>query len=380
MNTFGVFQTYYASTILTHETESNIAWIGSIQAFLLLAATLITGPLCDLGYTRPQLIISSVVSVFGMMMTSICKEYWQFMLAQAVCMGLGFSGIFITAVTIPPSYFTTKRAFTLGICAAGSSLGKHLCRSYQTTCLHVPGGVIYPIIFHKLVPRIGFPWTVRVLAFIMLGTLLISIACMKVRVQTRRKRNFIDISAFTQHPKYAIYNVACFFGYAGLYIPFFYIQQYSTEIAHTSSELAFYTIPILSAASIFGRIGPGFIADKLGELNTLLVCALISTILVFCWIAVREIAGVVVFCILYGFFSGSFVSLQAATVARLVPNMSVIGTWMGQCTFITGLGLLVGTPVAGVILNSGWVGLQCFCGGCIAVSTLCILASCIAKA
>lgn len=124
VNTFGEFQTSYSDTILAHETQSNISWIGSLQAFLLLAGTLVTGPLIDLGYARVQLVVSSVVAVFGMMMTSICTEYWQFMLAQAVCMGFGFSGIFITAVTIPPSYFTTKRAFTLGIAAAGSSLGK----------------------------------------------------------------------------------------------------------------------------------------------------------------------------------------------------------------------------------------------------------------
>lgn len=241
------------------------------------------------------------------------------------------------------------------------------------------GGVIYTILFHKLEPRIGFPWTARVLGFFMLGTLLISIFTIKVRIHKRTKRGWLDISAFIQYPSYSLYNVACFFGYAGLYIPFFYIQQYSTDVIHTSSDLAFWMLPILSAASTFGRIGPGFVADKLGEINTLLACALISTILAFCWIAVKSAAGSIVFCILYGFFSGSFVSLQAAIVARLVPNMGVIGTWMGMCAFITGLGLLVGTPLAGVILESGWVGLQCFCGACIAASTLFVLGTRLVK-
>jgi hypothetical protein len=35
------------------------------------------------------------------------------------------------------------------------------------------GGVIYPAIFHELQPRIGFGWATRVIAFIMLATLMI---------------------------------------------------------------------------------------------------------------------------------------------------------------------------------------------------------------
>lgn len=42
---FGAFQTFYEGDLLSHETPSNIAWIGSIQAFLLLLVGVITGPL-----------------------------------------------------------------------------------------------------------------------------------------------------------------------------------------------------------------------------------------------------------------------------------------------------------------------------------------------
>lgn len=50
MNTFGVFQTYYETGLLIQETPSNISWIGSIQAFLLLLCGLFAGPLFDMGY------------------------------------------------------------------------------------------------------------------------------------------------------------------------------------------------------------------------------------------------------------------------------------------------------------------------------------------
>lgn len=45
VNMFGAFQTFYENDLLSHESPSNISWIGSIQAFLLLLVGVFTGPL-----------------------------------------------------------------------------------------------------------------------------------------------------------------------------------------------------------------------------------------------------------------------------------------------------------------------------------------------
>lgn len=57
-------------------------------------------------------------------MTSLCTEYWQVMLAQAICIGLGCGCIFVPSVAILPQYFTTKKAIATGVAASGSSLGE----------------------------------------------------------------------------------------------------------------------------------------------------------------------------------------------------------------------------------------------------------------
>ena len=46
-NSFGVFQAYYMSNQLQNETTDRIAWIGSLQGFLIFAAGSIGGPLFD---------------------------------------------------------------------------------------------------------------------------------------------------------------------------------------------------------------------------------------------------------------------------------------------------------------------------------------------
>jgi hypothetical protein len=44
VNTYGVYQTYYAIDILQENSESTIAWIGSVQIFMLLFIGTLTGP------------------------------------------------------------------------------------------------------------------------------------------------------------------------------------------------------------------------------------------------------------------------------------------------------------------------------------------------
>lgn len=123
-NAFGAYQTYYEANLLKSQTPSQISWIGSIQAFLLLfVGGLITGPIFDAGYLRSLVIIGTIASVLGMMMTSLCKEYWQVILSQGVCVGIGAGCLFLPSVAVMPQYFTKRRAFATGIAAVGSSIG-----------------------------------------------------------------------------------------------------------------------------------------------------------------------------------------------------------------------------------------------------------------
>ena len=123
VNSFGVYQTYYVTGILSNETPSNISWIGSIQAFLLLLVGIGTGPIYDAGHFQNLIRLGSFLTVFGIMMTSISTEYYQVMLAQGICIGLGSGGLFIPSFALIPQYFSTRKAFATGVAASGSSLG-----------------------------------------------------------------------------------------------------------------------------------------------------------------------------------------------------------------------------------------------------------------
>lgn len=77
INTFGVFQTYYAADLLSHKSPSAISWIGSTQSFFLLVVGVVSGPLYDAGHLRLLLGTGASLTALGLMLTSIATEYWK---------------------------------------------------------------------------------------------------------------------------------------------------------------------------------------------------------------------------------------------------------------------------------------------------------------
>ena len=124
INTYGEYQTFYQVDFLSSESASNISWVGSIQAALLFIVGAATGPIYDAGHLRQLLVVGTFMTVFGMMMTSICKTYWQVFLAQGITVGIGNGCLFLSSVVIVSQYFTTKKAIATGIASLGSSLGQ----------------------------------------------------------------------------------------------------------------------------------------------------------------------------------------------------------------------------------------------------------------
>ena len=355
VTSFGVFQEFYSTQYLPTFSNTDISWIGTMQGFLLAFTSIFAGPILDRGHPHWLIMGGGFFVVFGLMMTSLSTTYWQLILAQGICIGIGTGAMFIVAVAIIPEWFRKHRAIATGLCATGSSLG----------------GIIYPIVFHQLQPKLGFGWTVRVMGFIALGTSLISLSVVKMRTLPPPRPKIVDFTGFREL-LFTFFAIVSFTGAMGLYIPFFFISEYAKQKSHLNPTLSFYMLPILSAGSIVGRTIPAIVADKYGSLKVLTFTTSASAILAFGWIGISDSApGLIIWALLYGAFSGAFVSLQTPTVAAITPDMRMVGGRMGMNNFCLALGVLVGNPIAGAINGMGsWAGMQAFCGVSLTISAI----------
>lgn len=87
ITTFGMFQSYYEQVL--PQSASAISWIGSIQVFLLFFIATFSGRAVDAGYFKLIWAVGAMLNLIGIFMTSLCNQFWQFFLAQGLCMGLG---------------------------------------------------------------------------------------------------------------------------------------------------------------------------------------------------------------------------------------------------------------------------------------------------
>jgi len=78
----GVFQDYYQTHQLSHLSSSTVAWIPSLETFFMFFWGPVIGKVYDNFGPRSLLLAGTFFHVFGLMMTSLSTEYYQFILAQ----------------------------------------------------------------------------------------------------------------------------------------------------------------------------------------------------------------------------------------------------------------------------------------------------------
>jgi MFS family permease len=125
--------------------------------------------------------------------------------------------------------------------------------------------------------------------------------------------------------------------------------------------------------SIFGRILPGIVADKVGRFNTMVVMTCLSAVFVLAvWLPAKSNAVIILFAALYGFSSGTFVSLLPALIAQ-ISDIRQIGVRTGTMFAVVSIAALCGEPIAGALVsanNGAYTYLQIFSGVMLAAGTV----------
>ncbi|KAL7410704.1 major facilitator superfamily domain-containing protein [Mrakia frigida] len=342
MASFGAFNSYYQTHILPGTRLDAIAGIGTVQAALSQGGTLFTGPCFDrYGPTR-CLIIGTTMYILGLMLTSlvrptlflICTQLWQLYLAQGVLVGLGMSWLFIIPLGCVSQWFDKRRGLAIGICISGPSVGS----------------IMWPLLLNLLPSKVGFGWTVRIIAFINLALLTFAIWAVKARLPPKKRNKLLNLAAFKE-PEYAAmaFGSGCFC--FSFFFFLYFIQTFTKAQSENFATFAPYTLMITNFSSGCGRILIGLTADHLGRLNSLSIWMLVSSVAMFAWMACHTIPSIIIVCIVFGFSSGGFASLQIVCLGEICTNPQELGTNCGQ-VIAFGAIWLVGSPLSGLLLGS----------------------------
>jgi MFS family permease len=330
---------------------------------------------------RQLVLAGTFLHVFGIMMTSLGTEYWQIMLAQGVCSALGVAAIFqpgerqphhshlqvfpLTSILIALNtihgWFSTNAGAAFGVVATGSSIG----------------GVIFPIMVTRLIKQVGFGWAMRTCGFLLLALLIVANLTVRAYHPPRpSKITSADLARPFHEPEFVMLTIGFFLFTFGIYVPINYlpVQALATDM---DVDLVEYLVPILNAASLFGRIFSGVLGDRIGRYNIFIAVGFLTSLWTLAlWIPVNTSSGIIAFAALFGFCSGAYVSLIAPLVAQISP-IREIGFRTGLLFLVAAVGGLTTSPINGAILAgpSGLTGIKVFAGVFCFAGTVSVMAS-----
>ncbi|KAI1781346.1 MFS general substrate transporter [Hypoxylon cercidicola] len=335
ITSFGIFQSTYEDMLQAE--SSTVSWIGTVQIFTLLLVGTISGRASDAGLVHEAVLGGTILIVLGMFMTSLATEYYQLFLAQGICIGLGMGILYIPGLSVPSSYFKARKPLAVAIIASGAG----------------SGGLVYPAMVQQLLPRVGFGWTIRSMAFVTLFVSILINLLLRVRIPARRSGPLADLHAFKELP-YIFFCVGFFLIYWAVYFAFYYIDLYGYKYASFTPLDSIDLLLVTNALGIPGRILPGFIAAHLlGPLNTAIPTAASVAIVLYCWPAVQHAHGpLYAWAVVYGLVASAIQSLFAVSLAALTEDLSQLGTRMGMVFSVVAFATLTGTPVAGAIIQA----------------------------
>ncbi|KAF9063316.1 MFS general substrate transporter [Rhodocollybia butyracea] len=360
MNAFGTFQAWYTTHQLSTFDASTIAWIGSLQLWVFFFSGGPIGYLYDMYGPRALMLVGTLCCVLGIMMTSISTQYYQYILSQGILFGLGVGLLFYPSLASVSTHFAKYRATATGIAVAGSGLG----------------GVVFPIMLQSLFVRVGFGWATRISG--LLCAVLCGIAVLTVsespRPTDRPTTQLMGLKCL-RDSSYMLLAAGGSLVALGWFIPYFYVVDYAQSLG-ISSHMSFVVLALMNAGGVFGRIAPAVLSDRIGRFNLLAPTSLIAGLLILVsWMFARSLPSLIVFSVLYGFFSGSFISVVTPCVAQ-ISDIREIGIRIGIMYSIISFPALIGGPVAGLILahnHGSYHGMIIFSGTTVVAGSLLFL-------
>ncbi|KAF5656942.1 monocarboxylate transporter [Fusarium heterosporum] len=343
MNSLGTVQTYLSMNQLHDYSEGEVGWISGMFLFLSLILNVQVGPMVDVH--GPNIIgpVGAVLYVAMFLLMAECRSYWHFMLCLGVFGSIGAAMTMVVAIAIVGKLFVRKRGLAMGVTLAGSSIGT----------------VMFPIILRSTYPKLGWQWSMRMMAFISAGLLLPSMVCF-----IPFNRIYKKSSAGQASPKSSTLNFTAFkspafcFVTGGIFMFEFVIFSISGLLPSISTRVGFtpengYTLlAIVGAASTFGRVIPGVIGDRYGHFNILLVSAVFTIIFMGALLVpfgTKSATVLYVWSAIWGFGSGSFLSITPGQYLIICMGKTCEAKDYGR---YYAFALLVALPSSGAMLEN----------------------------
>lgn len=325
------------------------ALIGGLSISQALMVSPLTGMSREKLGTRTTLLIGTAVVFLALFTSSYATKIWHLFLSQGVAFGWGMGFLYITATSVLPPWFSTRRSLAVGFATSGAGLG----------------GLAYSLATSRAIETLGVAWTYRILALCSVAVNFVSSLLLKDRIQhhhqptpeqPRRKprlRSF-NIRDFGRVEVLLIvfWGVVTELGYITLY---YSLPNFATTIGLSASQGAVANA-LLNLGLGVGRPIIGYYSDVLGRINMAMLMTALCGVLCFAlWMPAHSYALLSAFAVLAGAVCGTFWTTIAPVLAEVV-GIADLASVFGLICFALVLPTTFAEPIAMQLVNSAGLG------------------------
>ncbi|KAG8926282.1 hypothetical protein FRC01_009062 [Tulasnella sp. 417] len=338
---YGVFLNYYTTVLFPPDDPqlNLLPLVGTLSSGIIYMASLLVLPfvLKYPGQKRNISFLGFVLCVLGLLGSGFATRPAHLVATQGVVYSIGATMMFFPVITWLIEWFSVKRGLANGILFTGTGLG----------------GIVVPFVAEILLNRYGHRTTFIVLAAIFGVLALPALVYAKPRLPVAQifAANAVDTS-FLKNQVFWIFFIANIIQAFANFLPGIYLPSFANDLnlSTTSGTLA---LALMNATSMPGLILIGGMSDKLDLRLSISLSTVGPALAIFLvWGFTANLAPLLVFACIYGFFSGGFSVLWPkfiGVISKDDPHLYT--TLMSIFVSSRGLGNVLSGPLSTTLLN-----------------------------
>ena len=363
--------TLFTLAVFLEPMQTSLGWsrasIGAIGFFnwiVMGAGGFVAGYFSDRFGTRIVVLIGSGLLGLGLLLSSQVSAVWQFYVTFGLMVGGGVSAFYVPLTVTAVKWFGGSRGMAAAVVSAGNGLGilalsplsRWLINEFEWRTAFVVLG--------------DLAWLIVVPA----GLLLRNPPATPDDPAPRARHlaatpGMAALGVWRSWPFWAIAltHFACCAAHSG---PLFHLVSHAIDLGISKMAAA----GILGASgfsSIFGRIGTGMVADRVGAKPTLLAALALQAVMISSFLLTTDLGAMYGLALVFGVAYGGAMPLYAL-VTREYFGERVMGTAYGAVFFISCIGMGIGSYAGGAIHDAlgsyTWLFLGSFAIGSMAVA------------
>ncbi len=298
------------------------------------------GRLADRFGIRLPLTIGAAMLGLGYVAAANASNYAQFVLAQALLIGmLGSSATFGPLVADVSHWFLRRRGIAVAIVASGNYLA----------------GAIWPPILQHAIATIGWRQTHLGIGVLCLATMLPLTFLLRRRIQLDTPSSAADRPSAPSRPPASpavlqgllvLAGVSCC---VAMSMPQVHMVAYCGDLGYGPARGA-EMLSIMLGMGVVSRLASGFIADRIGGAGTLILGSTLQCLALFFYLPFNGLTSLYIVSAVFGLSQGGIVPSYALIVREYFPAKEA-GTRVSLVLTATVLGMALGGWMSGVIYD-----------------------------